>query len=396
MYIKNNEVMNRLSFTILISAIGISTQAQDIASVLREIEHNNLELKAAQSSNRAEIFDLKGQNCPENMSVEYSPFFRKGVTGMASSEMVVSQEFDFPTLYAARNKAVRLQQNAMDMEYMSVRRDILLTAQLKCMELILLNRMRDIMDERTSNAEELLVLYTKRLKEGDATSIELNKIKMELMDVQTELLQNEASRQQIIMELQAMNSNKALSLDSISYPDNEITEDGLWKDAVNGDRGVMTAEAMLAVQEQEVRISRQGWLPKLSIGYRRNTEQDEASNGFMVGASLPIFSNRNKVKAAKARQTAVQQALDNERIQVESAMRTQIAELKQLKEMLRIYDNELMKQSQTLLKKSVMAGNMSLIEYYTEMDKVYQKRLTYLNIENKYHSLLATLHRNRL
>ena len=38
----------------------------------------------------------------EELSVEYSPFFAKGIDGMASSELVVTQGFDFPTLHAAR------------------------------------------------------------------------------------------------------------------------------------------------------------------------------------------------------------------------------------------------------------------------------------------------------
>lgn len=40
---------------------------------------------------------------------------------MASSELVVTQGFDFPTLYGARRKANRLQGEVKEMEYLTAR-----------------------------------------------------------------------------------------------------------------------------------------------------------------------------------------------------------------------------------------------------------------------------------
>ena len=293
--------MNRIYFlAIALSCIYIKAQSQDIASVLRSVERNNMELKVLHNDNQAAIFEIKDRNSLESPSVEYSPFFRKGASGVASSELVVSQDFDFPTLYATRHKSGKLQQEAINLEYMTLRRNILLDAKQKCLELVLLNLTRDVLKERADNAGELLVLFEKKFKEGDATIIELNKIKMEQMDLQAEMLQNESSRQNIIRALTAMNGNKPLSLDSISYPEitATYTENGmlvkgsalsLQEEIIASDAVIRTAEAAVRMAEQEIKVSKQGWLPKLSIGYRRNTEMDESSNGFLVGAAFPIF-----------------------------------------------------------------------------------------------------------
>ena len=60
--------------------------------------------------------------------MEYSPFYTRGITGMSSSELVVTQGFDFPTLYGARRKSGKVKQEALDRRYQAVRRDILLQA----------------------------------------------------------------------------------------------------------------------------------------------------------------------------------------------------------------------------------------------------------------------------
>ena len=391
--------MNRAYLAVAVAALSYGMMdAGDIDPVLQEIERNNLELKALRSENRASVLDMKGENSLEAPSVEYSPFFRNGVSGVASSELVVSQEFDFPTLYAARNKSVKLQQEALDYEYQAARRNVLLTAKQKCFDLVMLDHMRGVLDERMANADELLEMYEKKFAEGGATSIELNRIKMERMDLQAELLQNETLRKKTVQELSLLNGEQPLSVGSLYYPEIKAVEsiEALRKEIVDNDAGVHAAEASVALSQQEIRVNKQGWIPKLSVGYRRNTDMSEASNGFLVGASFPIFSNRNKVKASRARHAAAQLNLDNTRLQVESEAEQQLQELQRLHKAIGIYDLDLLRQSLLLLKKAVMAGSMSLVDYYTEADRIYQKWQTYLTLENQYHNLWATLNRNSL
>ena len=391
--------MNRAYLAVAVAALSYGMMdAGDIDPVLQEIERNNLELKALRSENRASVLDMKGENSLEAPSVEYSPFFRNGVSGVASSELVVSQEFDVPTLYAARNKSVKLQQEALDYEYQAARRNVLLTAKQKCFDLVMLDHMRGVLDERMANADELLVMYEKKFAEGGATSIELNRIKMERMDLQAELLQNETLRKKTVQELSLLNGEQPLSVGSLYYPEIKAVEsiEALRKEIVDNDAGVHAAEASVALSQQEIRVNKQGWIPKLSVGYRRNTDMSEASNGFLVGASFPIFSNRNKVKASRAKHAAAQLNLDNTRLQVESEAEQQLQELQRLHKAIGIYDLDLLRQSLLLLKKAVMAGSMSLVDYYTEADRIYQKWQTYLTLENQYHNLWATLNRNSL
>ena len=139
-----------------------------------------------------------------------------------------------------------------------------------------------------------------------------------------------------------------------------------------------------------------GWLPKLEIGYRRNTSLDEKSNGFLIGGSLPIFSNRKKHQIARAQAISAQYQLDNARLQAEAQVQSQFNEMQQLTTAMTAYDVELMHQTLDMLKEAVTAGQLSIIDYYTEADNVYRNLQAYMELENQYQKLMASIYKNRL
>ena len=123
-------------------------KSQPIDELLQQIERNNKSLQALRQENEAARQEIRSQNNLEDPSVEYSPFYTKGTDGMSSSELVVSQGFDFPTRYAARRKSGRLQSEYLDRQYLVARRDLLLGARLQCLDLIRLNRTRELLEAR--------------------------------------------------------------------------------------------------------------------------------------------------------------------------------------------------------------------------------------------------------
>ena len=147
---------------IIVLAVGmiwcVGIQAQQIDAVLQQIEQNNKELQAQQQLTAAAKMEVRTQNNLEDPKVSYSPSFGKGIDGVASSEMVVSMGFDFPTLYASRHQAGNLQRVYLDRQQQMVRRTILLQAKTLCLDLIRLNQEHELLLERSKNAQALLDL----------------------------------------------------------------------------------------------------------------------------------------------------------------------------------------------------------------------------------------------
>ena len=350
---------------------------ESIDSVLAAVERNNLELRALQQNNEASRLEIQAQNnLQQDLSVSYSPFFTRGYDGVASSELVVSMGFDFPSQYISRGKSGKLQNEALDMQYALQRRDILLQAQLLCLDLVRLNQEKELL----------------------ANIIEVNKVKMERMNVRTLAAQNEAARQNTLQTLRAMNGNIPVELLTAQYPAaaEVVNYDEFYAEVMATDAGILSAEASVEAAAQEIKVNRQNWLPKLEVGYRRNTSMNEAANGFLVGASLPLFSSRNKTKIAEARHTTAQSELESARLQAETQLQSRYNELQQIHSAVRTYDVPLMHGTLEALKSAVLAGQMSVIDYYVEADNVYGNISTYLTLENQYRRLLAELYKNRL
>lgn len=389
--------MKKIILAAMAFAAVVSAKAQDINSVLKSVEQNNMELKALLKGNEAADIENKSQNTLEDLSIEYSPFFQSETSGIASSELVITHGFDFPTLYGARKKAGQLQRNVLDMQYQTARRDILVNAKKLCLDIINYNKQKQLLQERRKNADELLAMFELKFKNGDATSLELNKIKLDRMNLETELVQADTKHANAMQQLQALNGGLPIEVNMTEYPqapaDDEVT---MYEKAVATDWTVRTAQASVLAAEQDVKVNKQSWIPKFEIGYRRNTEGDNASNGFLIGGSIPLFSSKNKVKIAKARQTEAVMQHANARINAENSARTMINQMKQLKASADAYDVPLMRQTLKLLRTAVENGEISVTEYYVEADNIYKNMITYMDIERQYQDALTEIYKNEL
>ena len=373
-------------------------QAQGVDEVLQSVAQHNKSLQAQRQADAAEKTGIEAENGLEDPSVEYSSFFSKGVSGQAGSELVVSQGFDFPTVYGQRSRAGRERKEAVDLRAEALRRDILLQAKNLCLELIRLNRLQDLLSRRMENADELLALFKDRLEAGDATLIDVNKIKMERMSIQTEVLQNNAAHRTALQSLLALNGNMPLTFDEREYPAVPDTRDfeALCSEALAADAALMAAEADTRAAQRTLSANRHGWLPKLEIGYRRNTGEDSKEHGFLVGGSIPLFSNRRQVKMARAQSVAAQLTADELRLQAEAALHAGFNEMQQLRKSMEVYDKPLMLQTLELLKASVKGGEMSVTDYFVEADQIYRNLQAFMELEYQYQKSAATLYKNRL
>ena len=389
--------MKKILITIAL-CLPIGIQAQSIDQVLQSIEQNNKELQSQTQLLKAQKMENRTQNNLPDPTVSYSSFYKNGAGPGHGTEFVASQGFDFPTQYITRNRQADLANEAIDKQQQAVRRDILLKAKTLCLDLILLNQEKALMDIRKQNADELDALYAKRLEAGDANILEVNKIKMERMNVQTEVAQNNAAHRSALQSLLAMNGNMPLEFADTQYPEVKPILDfmTLRDEIMASDLDLQALSFATQAAEKQVSVDKQNWLPKLEAGFRRNTDTGTSMNGFVVGGSIPLFSNRKKVQIAKAQAISAQLMQEDAKLQVENNLMALYNEMKQLKEAMDTYDVPLMHRSLDLLKQALKEGQISLIEYFVEAESVYKNLLARMQLENQYQKVMATIYKNEL
>ena len=388
-------------FLIAVSLVLMATAARaegSIGNVLKQIAQNNLTLKALQHDNEAEVLDIKAANALDGLSVEYSPFFRSGYSGVAQSELVVSQEIQFPTKYADRNKQANLQKAVGGKVYEKNRRDILLEAQLLCVDVIRLNKTLAMLGQRLKNSEALRQMYEKRMEAGDANILEVNKVKLDCMEVQTLVSEAQNERMLLLQQLAELNGGKPVAIDDVEIPKFQpITDFESYKAlALASDADIQMAETMLQSADMNVKMQKREWLPNISFGYRRNTEQKEAVNGVLVGVSFPLYSNNKNIRAAKERRQSAQLQVEQARSTAESQLRSGYQQLVGLQQVLDHSDVKMMQESIELFSKALQQGEINALEYYTEVNSIYEKLQRHIDVHTQSAKLLAALHKSEL
>ena len=369
-----------------------------VDDVLKQIAQNNLTLKALQHDNEADVLDIKAENSLDGLSVEYSPFFRSGYSGVAESELVVSQEIQFPTKYADRNKQAKMQKAVGGKVYEKNRRDILLEAQLLCVDVIRLNKTLAMLGQRLKNSEALRLMYDKRMEAGDANILEVNKVKLDCMEVQTLVSEAQNERMLLLQQLAELNGGKPVNIDDVEIPKFQpIADFESYKAlALASDADIQMAETMLQSADMNVKMQKREWLPDISFGYRRNTEQKEAVNGVLVGVSFPLYSNSKNIRAAKERRESAQLQVEQARCTAESQLRSGYQQLVGLQQVLDHSDVKMMQESIELFAKALQQGEINALEYYTEVNSIYEKLQRHIDIHCQNAKLHAVLHKNEL
>ena len=405
--------MKRHIFTIITMALGPmlyaqtdslgdqsaeAVRTQSIEEVLQSVAMNNPELKSLIQSTEAAQLQLKTDNMPEDPTVEYSSFYSRNTTGQSGSELVVSQGFDFPTLYATRSRQNKLSSASLESGLDVERRRILLEAKTVCMDIIMYRQLGELLDMQSGIAEEMLELFQKRYEAGDATALELNKIKMELMNVATEVADNRAALSAADNTLRAMNGDVELVFDADFYPLAEDVADpqAAMEEYISGNAAIISAETAAQAAQKQVSLDRQGWIPKIEIGYRRNTAIREAEHGFLVGGSIPLFSNSRKVRMAKAQSVSAHNRLAMAKARAQAEASSFIADIRETKAALDAYDEPLMRETLSLLKEAVEGGQISVIDYFVEASNIYTNLSNCITLQNRYQKLLAQLYVNQL
>lgn len=383
-----------------ISASGqITRETGSINELLRSVETHNTELKAFSQHMQAQKTENKLSNNLPDPTVSYSHLWGADNSSETIGELIVSQSMDFPTLYHTRRQLNR-QKNAMaDHEYQLKRRAILLKAQEICFDIILLRKEQLLLKERHQNASELAILYQQRIESGDANVIELNKVKLELLNAKTEASINETNLKKKEEELIILNGSIPFQTEQLTYPSIVLPTDyaEIKDDVLNGELALAALEQESRVGHNLLKVAQESWLPKLEIGYRRNTESGAPFNGFVVGFSVPLFENKGKVKMV--RQQLLSTELSKEQVKSETTYNAlqNFREAQKTKLLMDEYASLFKEHSDLLiLKEALKSGQISLIEYFSEAAIIYQSQLNYLQLENKYHKTVASLFKNKL
>lgn len=408
--------MKRIGILCACLALAAGMHAQNsIDAILRQVEANNRQLQANAQTVRAQKLENRASNNLADPTLSYAHLWDSDDKNITVGELVIAQSFDFPSLYVSRARLNRLKGQSLDAQSDALRQQILLQAQEACLDIIHLSRRQQLLDERLKNAEELAAFYQRRLETGDASSLETNKINLELLNVRTEARLNRTALDSKLKELTALNGNQSLvpgrpmpdgpaaataqNLGLTDYPSVPLPADfgPLCEELLASDPTLLSLQSESLAAQKQLSVSRQGWLPGLEVGYRRNTESRHPLNGIVVGFSFPIFQNQGKVKAARSQALSIDYQKENARLSASTALWQLYDEASNLHASMQEYTETFGRQQDLkLLRQALDGGQISMIEYFVEVSVIYQSQANLLQLENQYQKVMARIYKSRL
>ena len=384
------------SILIGLFAIGLSLNLQaqsDLKGVLQAVESNNLSLKAQNIYIESQKIGYKTEMNLANPEIEYEKNFSDSDGN--PYEILISQDFDFPTVYLHKNKIKKAKTANLDNLIQQSRQDILLSAKKTCLNLIYQNKLKEQLTIRYENAQKLVNFFQKKLEKGDANILEMNKVKIVLLNVKNQLQLCNTQVINLKEELKQLNGGKSIEFKTVLYPDFSLEEDftKLEMDVLKNTPSLNQMKANMDIASKQTNLAKNQVLPKLSLGYRYlNSDINKSFNGINVGVSIPLWESRNKIKYAKLNQLSQESQFLSQEKMVLSDIQKNYQNYQGLKASLAEYrlilDGSNMNE---LLKKALDYGHISSIEYFMESIYFYESYDTYLQVEKEYHIAVADL-----
>ncbi len=395
MNMKHLNITKLLSVICICAATAFAASAQtSTETILRQIEANNPQLKAAAAEADAERIENRSGALPENPEFEFNYLW--GADGIGNrKDFRVTQAFDVATLTGMKSRQVAGQNELAVLKYKSERLNVLLEAKQACIDLIYYNALKAELDTHLAQAQTLVTSFEKRLKAGGANVLDLNKAKVHLTTVRGQISQVEVERQTLMATLKSLNGGQNVVLDDCNYSlsDNLPADFESWYESASQKNPVLQyVRQEVSVGQKQLSIDKTAWVPELTVGYMSELTTADKFRGVTVGVNIPLWSNANKVKQSKARIAAAEsrKAAAEQQFYFDLlAQYNRAASLKANSELMRTSLSET--DSRDYLLTAQSRGEISMIEYLVETDQYYEALEQTLSAERDYHQALAQL-----
>lgn len=385
--------------TVILFSVYQSFAQSNIDKILLDIEKNNKEILSEKQYNETKKLEYKTGIFLKNPSVEYDYLFGSPTGTGNQSELLITQEFDFPTVYSKRKKVTDLQVASVETQIKILRNNLLLEAKLYCIEIVYLNKKKTILSKRFENAKSLFDKFDKRLKTGDASILDLNKTKLNLLNSENDLQLNQTRINTVLQKLSGLNGNNPVSLNDTIYPVFESIPDvaTLQKSYAENDPLLKTMQSEKEISTAQIALAKSLSLPKIQAGYHSQSNTGINFNGVHLGITIPLWENKNTVKLAKVKVDFNSSQIENR----QNLMLSKITEIYgnciSLKKNIDDY-TEVLKNFNNLelLDKALQSGQFSAIEYLLELSYFYDTWDKYLQLEFEYNKSATELFKYKL
>ncbi|MFV0545862.1 MAG: TolC family protein [Bacteroides sp.] len=387
--------MKKIILTLIAIVATSSLFAQNsIDELLNTIEQNNTTLKALRESADAQKLGQRtGLSLPDP-EIGFNYLWGNPSTIGKRQDLSIKQSFDFPTITGLKRKVADQQNKLVDWQYKADRMSLLLEAKNYDLDWIYYNSLVDELTLRLAHAEAIAVGQKERLKSGEGNILEYNNAQLNLSNVKGEISRIETERNNALSQLTRLNGGKVPSFNPSRFEAIDMPIDFLqWYSIAEEKNPILSyVKQEVELSKKQVALSRSMGLPTLSTGYMSEKVVGQRYQGVSIGISIPLWSNKNRVKQAKSAVRAAESRKIDTKQQFFIQLQTLYSRTLGLKKVAETYRTSLKNaNNSTLLKQALDSGQISMLDYIVEVGLYYNTIDQALKAELDYQKAFAEL-----
>jgi len=385
-YFKTEKMKISIIAIFLLPFSWLMGQGLSCEEFLKQVESANLQLSAIRAETDAQKLSHRLDMGFEDPEIE-ATFFSGTPSDMGSRQVVsVSQWFNLPMIYTSRKKLADAKAQNNEYEFQQTRQEILLMAEQLFVEYVYQQKVAEVSKLRSDEARNLMESYSAKYDKGNASVLDLNKAKIQYSLQQNNFAIAQSNLKVLEKQLEYL-SGGSFEQQKCSYRLLDLPDiDSLKADFEQYSPDLMYWQLKQKQADLQVKLNRGQNLPKLMLGYEGEFEGDGSFNGIKAGISIPLWSNCKSVKYAKMQQLSAQASQEFIRKDKLSEIERLHDDLQALSIASNLYKKTVEETTSTeLLNKALGMGQISVIEYFNELQNYYE-------IEDRYYETEKALY----
>lgn len=387
-----------ISILILAGSVILSSSGQGTGDFLTKVSGSHPVIRHYESILEVSRAESVTGNTPGNFSAGFGYFPGTPETIGVKRTFEAAQAFEFPTTYAIRGRLNRETFSLAETGLSLGRTEALLEARLMAYEYISLSKRVEVLREKLVAFESLRLGWNTLLEEGAVTILDYNRLLLELSRARSQVASEEATLKTLAIRLDYISEGNSAMLEGTGYDTFEdIDYETLIEIRKRQHPSFILHEKEYALSLREVDLTRAGNLPGFELGFASEIIAGEHHTGPRVGITIPVWTNRNQLKLSKARSAATAAGRD-------ATFAILLADTRSLYEYCRMaklnYEEMYAELSNagdlSLLFKSLTEKEITITEYFSYMEAMYESRLMLVDLENEYYASLARLNDHTL
>lgn len=389
--------MRRLSIYIISCSFIQPVIAQsDVDSVVKQVERNSKSIQSNKKYWDAKRAEYKTGLTPYDPQVEYDYMWGSPVGAGNQRDFSITQRLDFPAAYKRKKELSGQQIAQTQLQQQVYRQDILLEAKLLTLQVIYLNKKGAELNRRLINTQNLVKDYQKKLDKGDVIILDVNKAKLQLLNIHSEVKLNENEKQVILTKILELNGGIPLNIADTLYPVLPAIPDFETLDsAIEANDPILKIyEQEKSIWEKQIALQKAMNLPKIETGYHSQGILGQSYRGFHAGIVIPFWENKNRLKATRSNLDYATSAAESHILEHRLENKQYYEQLDVRKRMIQEYKELLSTLNNTvLLNKALALGQITIIQYFYDESFYFTAFDRYSQAEWEYQQAVAKLYK---